>query len=77
MNKTRRKELQLVIDELENQKARVIELLAEEQEYYDNMPEAFQEGERGQQSQSAIDALESVEGSIDEAIQNIEEAINA
>lgn len=76
MNKQRRKDLQAAIDSLEEVKAKVVELLAEEQEYYDNMPEAFQEGERGQNSQSAIDALENVEGSIDEAIQSIEEAIN-
>lgn len=76
MNKQRRKELQEVITELESQKSRIADLLAEEQEYFDNMPESFQDGERGQQSQSAIDALENVEGSIDEAIQYIEEAIN-
>lgn len=30
----------------------------EEQEYYDNMPEPFQSSERGDNAQSAVDALE-------------------
>ena len=30
----------------------------DEQEAYDNMPESFQQGERGEQSQAAIEALE-------------------
>lgn len=31
----------------------------EEQEAYDNMPESFQNGDKGEQSQAAIEALES------------------
>jgi len=42
------------------------------QEWYDNLPENFQNGDKGDQLQSAIDALESVtEPDVPEALQDI------
>jgi uncharacterized coiled-coil DUF342 family protein len=44
-----------------------IESLKDElQEWYDNLPESFQNGEKGEQLQSAIDELESLHDSLDE-----------
>ena len=37
----------------------VEDLHSEESEYYDTMPESFQQGDKGDKAQSAIDALES------------------
>ena len=39
----------------------------EEQEYYDNMPENMQNGDKGSNAQTAIDALESAESAYQEA----------
>jgi len=45
----------------------------EEQEYYDGMPESIQNGDKGSTAQEAIDALDEVDGMVDE----ITEAIDA
>lgn len=51
---------------LEGVKSEIEVIRDEEQEYYDNMPESFQNGEKGQASQSAIDALEEVIGNMED-----------
>ena len=74
MNNARRKEI-----------ARATELLAaareileacrdEEQEYFDNMPEAFQNGEKGEAAQAAIDLLEEAVAQLDEIEGSIADA---
>lgn len=67
MNKERRK----AINEAGELLARVKEILEtardEEQDYFDNMPESFQGGEKGDNAQTAI-------GELDNAINSIEEA---
>ena len=45
MNKVRRKNLQAIIDRLEELKGSVEDLQAEEEEYRDNIPENMQESE--------------------------------
>ena len=74
MNKDRRKEINQLIAELEDLKSRVESVLEEEQEYLDNMPESFQEGEKGEKAQAAIEALENTQQSIEEAIDNLNTA---
>lgn len=54
MNKTRRKAIQDVIARLETLRDEVESLLNEEQDYYDNMPEAFQNGDKGLAASDAI-----------------------
>lgn len=51
MNAERRKRLQ-------EAEAILVSVLNDEQDAFDNLPEAFQEGERGEAIQQAIDALE-------------------
>lgn len=46
MNKIRRKNLQAIIDQLEELKGGLEDLQAEEEEYRDNIPENMQESER-------------------------------
>ena len=66
MNAKRRNAIESVINELiekfEEIKAEAIDQLSEirdeEQEAYDNLPEALQESERGENMQTCIDALE-------------------
>lgn len=70
MNKDRRASIQAVIDQLEEARQELETLRDEEQEYFDNMPENLQGGEKGEMAQTAIDNL-------DEAISNIEAAIDS
>ena len=73
MNRIRRKSLRTILgqmDELSTVLATVKEalqdVLNEEQEAYDNLPEGLQESDRGQQMQEYIDALEGVVDSLGE-----------
>lgn len=82
MNNERRKSITKLaeqLSELETQaddiKNEIQTLKDEEQEYYDNMPESFQNGEKGEKAQSAIDALLWAEDSVDETITAIQGAI--
>lgn len=74
MNKQRRKEIDRIADELRNIHSLLEDLQNEEQEYLDNMPENMQQGDRGQQAEEAISALEDAVSSIDEAISRLEDA---
>ena len=66
MNKIRRKNLQSIIDQLEELKGSLEDLQAEEEEYRDNIPENMQESER---YEKADDNLEEVISSIEAAIE--------
>lgn len=71
MNKTRRKAIQDVIARLETLRDEVESLLNEEQDYYDNMPESFQNGDKGSAASDAISYMESASGYIDNAIEEL------
>lgn len=66
MNKARRSRIADVQTQLEALKQDIDDILAEEQEAYDNLPESLQGSERGEAMQEAIDALESAVGSCEE-----------
>lgn len=71
MNKSRRKAIQDVVAKLETLRDEVESLLNEEQDYYDNMPESFQDGDKGQAASDAISYMESASGYIDNAIEEL------
>lgn len=58
MNNDRRKRINRIIDFLECVESDIQELLDEEQEAFDNLPETIQESERGDNMQDAINALQ-------------------
>ena len=73
MNKNRRKELAVIVAKLEELEALRLEIqeeletvMAEEQEALDNMPESLQDGEKGQQMQEYIEAMENVLDDLEE-----------
>jgi len=79
MNKARRKRIASVIETLENitnydlietTKDEIEDILWEEEDAYDNMPENLQYSMRGEESSDAIDSLQ-------EAVDALEEAIDA
>lgn len=58
MNKTRRKAIETLGLELEEIQGRLSAILEEEQESFDNLPEGFQNGEKGEKIQECVDVLE-------------------
>lgn len=72
MNAARRKSLKNIIARLEELdslreeiREQLAEVIEEEQEALDNMPESLQESDRGQQMQDHIDTMENVTGELD------------
>lgn len=66
MNKARRKELD---------RARVlIEQAEEEQEAFDNLPESFQEGEKGQRMEEIISYMDDATSACEDIIGNLDSA---
>lgn len=60
MNAKRKEQIAKLAAELYEITSQLETILAEEQEYFDNIPENMQSGERYEASESAIDRLESV-----------------
>lgn len=82
MNKSRRKRIASVIDTLENitgydliepTKSEIGDILFEEEDAYDNMPENLQYSMRGEESSDAIDYLQEAVDSLEEALDTLNE----
>ena len=58
MNDKRRKELNVIYSELHLRIGQLDDLLNQEQDAYDNLPEGLQNSEKGEQIQECIDAVE-------------------
>jgi uncharacterized coiled-coil DUF342 family protein len=72
MNKDRRKAIDALLERIEQLKTDIDALASEietikdeEQDYYDNMPESFQDGDKGQRAQEAIDALDNAQQTLE------------
>lgn len=65
MNNQQRKRIEKLLEQISDIKAEVESIRDEEQGKFDNMPENFQQGEKGQR-------LEEVVGNLDDAITDIE-----
>ena len=75
MNNNRRKRIQKVFDSIMDLRSQIEEIRDEEQEAFDNMPESFQEGEKGEMSQNAIDNLDSALSDMDSLEDSLQEAM--
>lgn len=75
MNKVRRKQLQEVYNWIRTVREDLSDILSEEQQAFDNMPENLQETERGQESDEIIDCLDDAVGAMDDAIEMIFEIL--
>ncbi len=76
MNKERRKQLNEINELIESIKSTLEGLTGEEEEYRDNIPENLQASERFERADEACSYLYYALDSLDEAIENISEAIN-
>jgi len=74
MNKQRRKDIDTIIQTLEEIREQIQFVLEEEQEYLDNIPENLQNSERYETAQTAVSELEEADGSIDDIIEHLENA---
>ena len=72
MNKQRRKEIQTISNDLIPLMTSIEDLLAEEQDYFDNMLENLQSSEKAEISENAISYLEEALDNIRECIDNLE-----
>lgn len=62
MNKQRRIEIARAVAMIEEAKEILENCSAEEQEYYDNMPESLQGGDKGQSAESNVSLLDEAAG---------------
>ncbi|QXV73539.1 hypothetical protein [Rhizobium phage RHph_X2_30] len=74
MNKERRKAIEVLAGKLDELKGDIDTLLQEENDYFDNMPESFQNGEKGERAQAAIDALQEAYDSCEAAFEALNTA---
>ena len=74
MNKIRRRKLAEINEQLEVLKACIEEIMEEEQDAFDNLPESFQDSERGEIMTEKIDNMENAISSLEEVIGYIEES---
>ena len=65
MNDKRRKELNNIYGELHLRVGQLDDLLNEEQDAYDNLPESLQNAEKGEQMQECIDALDQAKSELE------------
>lgn len=73
MNKERKQSLQDVASSLTEAMDRLNEIRDEEQEAFDNMPEGFQSGTRGQSMMEAIDTMDNWNTEIESIKDSIED----
>jgi hypothetical protein len=74
MNADRRKKLDKVMEFLSQAQTLLEEVRDEEQEYYDNMPEALQSGDKGEKASTAISEMEEVLSNLEYAESSLETA---
>lgn len=69
MNKARRARIGLLLGKLQDLQAEAEEIRDEEQEYFDNMPEGLQGGDKGQQAEQDASNLSECADGIEQAVQ--------
>lgn len=69
MNKARRKWLEDVSEKIAQAKEELEQIMDEEQEAYDNMPESIQESERGEQMYDNIDNLDTMVSDLEDILE--------
>lgn len=75
MNASRRKELELLIDQIEGISTGLEELRDQEQEAFDNLPESLQYSGKGEKMEEAINYLDDAISGLEDTIENIRQAV--
>ena len=71
MNNQRRKILNKIAEDIENLQYELEEVLDEERESFDNMPENLQDSDRGRISEEAIDIMEEAASALADVVDNL------
>lgn len=74
MNKERRKQIATAVELLEQAAVILEECYEAEQEYYDNMPESLQQGDKGQTAEDAAIALSEAKDACEAAVEQAQAA---
>lgn len=74
MNNKRRSRIDKAVSHLEPLLDIIRDILSEEQDAYDNLPENLQDSEKGSVMEDCIQSLEDALDSIEEAVSYLEEA---
>ena len=74
MNNKRRVRVDDVIEKLRNIQSEIGDILSEEEEYRDNIPENLQGSEKYENAENNCDNLQSAVDQVDEVISYLEEA---
>lgn len=72
MNKARKDQVAKIREQLDKLMDQLRDLESEEQEAFDNMPEGVQGSERGEESQTWIDALGNAAGDVENAANTLD-----
>lgn len=75
MNKQRRKDIEDVKDRIFECKVQLEAIRDEEQEYFDNMPESFQQGDKGSAVEGNISCLDDAISQLEQACENMDSAM--
>lgn len=83
MNKERRKKLDIlgikmenIVKEIEDIKNQLNDVLVDEENAFDSMPEGLQVSERGMNSEESIDLMYDIKDKLEQCIDNINDIIN-
>ena len=76
MNKSRRAELTMIISKLESIRDDIEDIKQTEEEVYDNMPDSFRDGAKGDLVQEGVDGLDEALTSIEEVIESIQNVVD-
>lgn len=74
MNKARRKEIENIVEKLEELQSDIESVLSDEQDYLDNIPENLQGSERYETAEMAVDELQSAYDTIEDVISALQNA---
>ena len=71
MNKERRTKISKIINDIENIKTNLQDVLSDEEFAFDNMPENLQSSMRGEESEEAIECMNEAIDALDEALSQL------
>jgi hypothetical protein len=77
MNKARRDALTKIAATIAEARSELASLRDEEQDYFDNMPESIQQGDKGQRAEVAVFSMEEAISQLEDAESNIDSACSA
>lgn len=72
MNAKRREVIANILRNVDALRSELEEVANQEREYFDNMPEAIQQGEKGEKAESDATALEQAVSALEEAVSEME-----